>query len=148
MRVKDPEDWALTFTYIISFIYSSRYISILSGPSFEALARSWSISFLEQLIKSASHTLPSSSHTPDHDTSALTAPGGRYQTTRDRPYTLEPENHSNWAIHWKTVKVTPLTWLLMPKVPGTLTATPPLHPAQLAVTLSWNNSCAILWSCK
>ena len=45
--------------FIISFIYSSRCIF-----SFEAVARSMLVSFLEQLVKSTSHTLPLRSQVP------------------------------------------------------------------------------------
>lgn len=45
--------------FIISFIYPSRCIF-----SFEAVARSVLVSFLKQLVKSTSHTLPLSSQVP------------------------------------------------------------------------------------
>lgn len=110
--------------FIISFIYSSRCIF-----SFEAVAKSVLVSFLEQLVKSTSHTLPLRSQVPDISPNC---PWGQIPEDKGQTLYLGAWKLFELANPLKACNTLPVhTWLPIQKLSF---FQPPIF--QLAVTLS------------
>lgn len=78
----------------------------MSWVNFEALVRGWLFALLEQMIKYTLSTISQIMHS--HSGTLCTSPfcpWARYQTTKDSPYTLEPEKSFKLASHQRSRKM-------------------------------------------